>query len=227
MRERGLKGGVHLRDRGKSIVRVLGGGFQNHSLDDLGYRRADAPGGRHGIADVLDEDGHRCFGFERKASGRHLIEHNAERVLVAPGVDLRALHLFGREVGRRPKNCRAGQAQGGIRHMCQAKVGEQGIALLVEKNVGGLDVPVNDSLPVSEIERPTHLSDDPAALCRLERATRETIGEAPRRIVGHHEVDRPILDLEILDRHDVWVTELEQETRLPLKAEDNFRVGRR
>ena len=56
-------------------------------------------GGVRRVVHVLVGDGHRVVAGEGRPAADHLVEHDAERVEVAAGIDGEALRLLGREVG--------------------------------------------------------------------------------------------------------------------------------
>ena len=58
-------------------------------------------------------------------------------------------HVLGRPDGLR----RLCEPQGGLEHPCQAEVCKDRSAFLVEKDVGGLKVPMNNRLGVRVVER--------------------------------------------------------------------------
>ena len=111
-------------------------------------RRVDRCG-RHGLLlDVLVGDGDRAVAGEWRLAGGHLVEHHAERVDVAAGIDGIALGLLRGEVGRRTHHrAGLGQVLGGARAdgPGDTEVGHLDLAGgVVDQHVAGLDVTVDD-----------------------------------------------------------------------------------
>ena len=78
-------------------------------------------------------------------------------------VYLDALALFRRHVGRRAyADARSRKLLRGFHHPRQTKIGEIGVALVVNQDIARLDIAVNDPLPVGIIQRAPNLADDAA-----------------------------------------------------------------
>ena len=113
--------------------------------------------------------------------GQHLVEDDAERELVAPEVDDLAPRLLRRHVGHRPEDdplLAQGRERGrpGVGWIVagdlvpgQAEVEELGVAVLRQEDVLGLDVAVDDSLPVRRREAFRHLQPDVESLPERQR----------------------------------------------------------
>ena len=96
-------------------------------------------------------------GSERQRAGQQLVQGDAQRVEIAPGID-RAVHapgLFrghvgeraGDDLGRRGRLALAGEPGR------DAEAGEPHVTGVVDERVRGLDVPVDDALPVGLSKR--------------------------------------------------------------------------
>ena len=76
--------------------------LRRRPLDHRGERRRDLRAAlldvRHLLVDVLHRHADQGVRLERHLAGQHLVEQDAERVDVAPGVDLLAHRLLGRDV---------------------------------------------------------------------------------------------------------------------------------
>ena len=110
------------------------------------------------------DDGLRRGPHERRLAAEHLVEDAAERVDVGARADLALAHrLLGAHVVRRAeRHARLGHAgaarlAGGER---DAEVGHEGGAV-VEQDVLGLDVAVDDVVPVRVVQGGGHLARDP------------------------------------------------------------------
>jgi hypothetical protein len=121
---------------------------------------------------------------------------------------------------------RAGQLATGGR-LGDAEVGDQRLAVLVEHDVVGLDVPVHDVVAVRVGERPRDLNEDVPDLHRGQRATR---GEQRRQRLAaqvlHDEVDHPPRLPDPVDRDDARVLEPRRGAGLALEALDELLVER-
>ena len=132
--------------------------------------------------------------MEGTAAGVELVEHEAERVDVAADADLAALQLLRRHVAGRPRTHvlfaeRFGEAG-------QAEVGDAHVALAVEHQVRGLEVPVEDTLLVRGGEPRAELPRD------------------VERLVGRQPADAPQERREVLAVHQLHGQE-EVALRLP------------
>ena len=98
---------------------------------------------------------------ERRATGDHLEEHDAERVDVAAGVDADALGLLGGEVGGRAHDRTGlGQALLGVDGPGDAEVGDLHLALVGDQHVARLHVAVDDPVLVGVAEGGGHVGAD-------------------------------------------------------------------
>ena len=143
-------------------------------LDD-GRRRDDA-----GLLALVDELG-EVLAVERALTGEDLVEHEAERVDIAPRRDLVAGELLGRHVGRR-----AG-ADRFARRAREPEVGDADLARAVEHHVGRLEIAVDDVALVRRGEAGADLARD------LERPVLREAADAPeqrREIFAVHVLHR-------------------------------------
>src|SRR3990172_10392355 len=91
----------HLAHIGKPVRGILRQGLENHPLQALWQMRIDGARGWERIVQVLDEDGWRSLRTVWRAARSHLVDHDTERVEVAPPVQFLAADLFRRHVDRR------------------------------------------------------------------------------------------------------------------------------
>ena len=121
------------------------------------------------------------------AEGQHarqqLVENDAEAVDVAAAVDLVGLApgLLGTHVGRRPQKL-AVHRQGALAGIPggQAEVGDAGLALRVDQEIGWFQVAVDHPALVREVERLGHAGDQLGGLA--ERRARLRPGDPPGSI---------------------------------------------
>ena len=151
---------------------------------------------------------------EWRIAGEHLVQHAAQRVDIASGGDLPLAHRLFRAhvVGRAEGHASLGHpGAGGAHRQRNAEVGHEGRAV-VQQDVLGLDVPVDDAMAVGVVERRRRLGRDPQG-------------------VGHRELllaTDPVADrLPLYERHDI----VEETVGVPRvdQAEDVgvLQVGRR
>src|SRR6202008_4125761 len=106
------------------------------------------------LPDVLVRHADRAVTDERGVAAQQLVQHAAGGVHVGAGVDRLAARLFRGEVlggadhgaGLRHRGRAAGQGPG------DAEVHDLDLAVLVQHHVAGLDVPVDDAVPVAELQ---------------------------------------------------------------------------
>jgi len=104
------------------------------------------------------------------------------------------------------------------------KVGEVGVALLVQQDVGGLHVPVDHALSVGRRQRGRHLIQDLAGAFRIERSLREEQLQAPAPEEPHHQVGGVGLAPVVVERNDVRVFQASHDLGLPLEPAYEVRV---
>ena len=144
--------------RGGAAPRLLLEAGEDRPLDrgvETGHegRRLDRP-----LVAVLAHELGQGLALEGAAARVELVQHEAEGVDVAADADLAALQLLRRHVARRPRAHvllaeRLGEAG-------QAEVGDAHVALAVEHEVRGLEVPVQHALLVRGGEPGAELSRD-------------------------------------------------------------------
>ena len=151
------------------------------------------------------------------APGEELVEHEAERVDVAPDRRALARELLGRHVGRRARDLRAAARR--RRRDREAEVGDPHAAAAVEHDVGGLQVAVQDAPVVRRGEPGAELPRD------LERLVRRQPADAPQQrgeVLAVHVLHREevlAVDLaDVVDAADVGVRDLPRDADLGVEA---------
>jgi hypothetical protein len=224
-RARGLDGehvlevGDQLAVRAVAAVEVLGRG----AIDDGGQGAGDLGAAQLHVWQLLAHVLHRhrdlVLAVEGDVAGEHLEEHDAQRVEVALRIDVLAQRLLGRDVvGRAEHAPVGGEALLGQRAR-DPEVGDLGRALLVDEDVLGLDVAVDDAVVVGgaqgagDLDRVGHrLADRQAPVAPdavLERLALHVLEDDVRRSIVLARVD---------DADDVGVVELRDRARLAPEA---------
>jgi hypothetical protein len=119
------------------------------------------------VQNRIKQNGRRVTA-KRNSAGRHLIQHGSEGEQVRPSVEFFAPCLLGRHICSRA-NRRAWARKLFFRatslryvgrwpgcdhaHLGQPKIQNLGVVAVCDETVGGFDIPVNDALGVSRIER--------------------------------------------------------------------------
>ena len=102
---------------------------------------------------MLHRHGDLVLAAERDVPDEHLVEDDAERVDVGLAVDLVAERLLGRDVVRRAEDAAVGRQALLLERAGDPEVGDLRRALLVDEDVLGLDVAVDDPARVRGAER--------------------------------------------------------------------------
>ena len=184
-------------------------------------RQAGDPARRRGhpAVHVLVGDVDGGVAGERLAAGEHLEEHQPGRVDVAAGVGDAALDLLGREVGDGAQQHALGARDGLAGHgPGQAEVGDLDGAVVVDDDVLGLDVAVDQALGVGLGERAQH------RLQHVERGPRRKqpllahdVAQGLAGHVLHRQEDAAVVLALVVDGDDVGVRE--RRARAGLAAE--------
>ena len=145
-------------------------------------------------------------------SGQHLIGDNAQRVEVAPGIDLLAGGLLRTHVHRRSHRhalSGARSARFGRDSPGDAKIRQEGTSAdLVEQHVFRLHVPVHHARPSRGIEGRGHIGHDAGRILdRNSPLTREPLAQAFAGDLVHHVVQQPVRAPRRMDSHDVGVAQ--------------------
>src|SRR5665213_1852294 len=182
---------------------------------------------RYGAVHVLTRHLDRRVTNERRATGEHLVEDDAERVDIAATVDRSTLGLFGREV-RRGSHDRTffGQLVFDRHRLGDAEVGDLYLAIARDQNVARLDVAVNDTVAMRVTEGRRDLRYQSRRMRRRERSpAAQHVGE--RRAVHqfHDNEVRAVVFAPVKDRHDVRMREVRRRLGFATEALDEQRVG--
>ena len=183
-------------------------------------QRAERVGHLERTVDAGHERRDRRLGRERDRAGDGLHEHDRQRVHIGLAVERNAPHLLRRGIARRPQHRtrrfgprRLGEGAG------QAEVGDPEPGVVVEQEVGRLDVAMDQPAPMGEVEPTAGLQPDQQRLTRRQqRAAVEHRTEAPPAEVLGDEERRAVVLAPVEHRHDVRVVEAGRDLRLGPKA---------
>ena len=101
---------------------------------------------------MFDGQSHGRIRLVGLLAGQHFVQDDAQRVDVRAAVHIRPQRLFGRHVGGRTDDGAAGHVgRFGLRQFGNAEIGNIGNVLVVEQDIAGLQVAVNDAFGMSLI----------------------------------------------------------------------------
>ena len=161
--------------------------------------------------------------LERRPAGEQLVEDGAQRINVGGGADLLgpARRLFGGHVAGRAEDEAGGGLDAFAAPLGEAEVGDLGRAFPegrvggpCQQDVGGLQVAVDDALPVGGVHAPRQVRDQPGRLARRQRVgPAQALGQAAARDEFQRE-ERPAVGLaDFVDLDDVGVVEAGDDLR--------------
>jgi hypothetical protein len=177
------------------------------------------------VVEHLEEDRVHRLGLEGLVAGEELVHHGADREDVGALVDPLAPDLLGRHVVRRahdrPRLGHLGGAEPG-----QAEVHDLHRARGQQVDVRGLEVAVDDALGVGVGEAVADLLDHRELVLEpREGPARDDVLEVRALEQLHHEIDEPLLFVELEDGDDVAVVELRGGPRFPVEPLAERLVG--
>ena len=145
--------------------------------------------------------------LERRTPGDRFVQHARERVRVGPAVDLIAADLFGCAVLDRAHELTGlGQARVDLAPLDESEVRQVRVPALVEQDVAGLHVPVDETSRVRGVERRRDLRHDlDRAIGRQRPPVRDQVPEIVSLEVAHRDVQDAVGLSGGVDGHDVGV----------------------
>ena len=144
-----------------------------------------------------------------------LVQHTAQRIHIGPRIDRSTLDLLGRRVLDGAEEVSRRCETSGGRLLSNTEVGQVGvIGALLEEDVPGLHVSVDESVCVSRIECTGELFDQEDRAPDAKTAALEDLLEVRALHETHCDVEQPVLLAGVVDRNDVGVVDGRRNVRL-------------
>ena len=211
-------------------------------LDDVVESGRDVSPGRRKLRRLLCQDRDdrvaRRGPLERALAREHLVQDRSERKDVRAVIDGESPHLLGRHVAQRPQH-HAGLRVGGtcrpaglvvrrnhLDPLREAEVQDLEMPVLVDEQVLGLQVPVDDALLVGGGEAPGNLDRVVDRLLRREGPRLEFLAQRFAFQKLHDGIGDAVLRPEVEDREDVRMRERRDRLRLALEPGQRLGIGR-
>ncbi len=159
---------------------------------------------------------------EGSLTGEDLKENHAQCVKITASVCIVPERLFGAHVTGRANDAGLSDAGGGLRKFGNTKIGDEGVAYLIEEEVARFEIAMNDTLAVCEIECISKTKEDVGNLIEGDAALADAFGE---RAAGHvaHDVEQLIVFVtDIIHRDDGGMFEFGHDLGLALEAFAQF-----
>ncbi len=157
---------------------------------------------------MLVADREAVLAIVRDLSHEGLVGQHAEAVEVAPPVDALGAGLLGTHVMGSPDGHAGARQLGAAPRLGDAEVGDHALPELIEHDVVGLDIAVDDAPLVGVSQRAPHVAEQLPDLSRLKLLP---LGKHPRQRTAaqqlHHEIDDAAALSDAIDLDDVGVLE--------------------
>ncbi len=199
-------------------IGVLGQDLLDDRLQPRRDVRLELAQGMGGLVHDLVDDRGQVLAGERLLQGQHLIEDRPEGEDVDAVVDLAGGHLLGGHVeGRAHHGARLGQVGG--RDAGDPEIDDVGAALLVDKDVARLDVPVDDALLVGAVQAVGDLDDEPDRFFdRPFLARGEDRFQAGPIHILHGDIEDAVVLAHVVDGDDVGMSDIARRLGLAQEA---------
>jgi len=215
----GRSKGDHVR---VALRRALGQGAGQNAVEHRRQLRPPLVERWQRLADVLLQQFQQRPGGKGRPPAQRLIDHQPQAVLVAEWGYIFVKRLLRRYVLRRAgeqfqrERCAAFR----LEQFGDAEVGQIGVAVVIEQDVGRLHVAVDDAVAVGQRERGGHLIQQAAHPLRRPGRAVQRRPEVAAAQVAHDQVGTARLAPVVVERHDLRVFQPGDGLRLGLEAAD-------
>jgi hypothetical protein len=200
---------------GMALCRGLGEPLPEDSVHGRRQRGVPVTGARDLAVPVRQEQGHRRVLGVRRGAGEHLEGQAGERVEVGPVTDRLAGGLLRGHVPRGAQVLAAGGDGRVVQRLREPEVGEDRTFLLVDEDVGRLEVPVDDTAAVGVVQRLRQGRQQRECSLGRARPLCQVLLQGRARDQAHGEVQASVGLPRVVDRGDAGVLEAPQHPRLP------------
>lgn len=197
---------------------ILGRRLFENALQPFGNGRIDGRQRRERLMHDGVHDIHRAFALKWEAAGCHFVDDDAQREHIRTGINRAATGLLRRHVtGRAKGNTGLGQLHDGLianvfgRGFRQAKIENLGLSTLIDNDVGGFDIPVNDAPLMRCGQRIGQLDSNGEGAFHIQRPPPYHLLEAFAFEVLHDDEMQPTVLVDFIDRADVRVVKRRSE----------------
>ncbi len=152
--------------------------------------------------------GNHVASSKRLLTGRHFVKHDSEREQIAPRIQFFAARLLRRHVNRSSRNhahrghrvFHRGLARSRFaRRLGQSEIEDFCLTVLPHKNIGRLDVAMNDPLGVRSRQSIRHLDTDVENLFDFHRLSSYPLLQAHSFQLLHHNEGMPAVVFDVVD----------------------------
>ena len=217
----------HLRRRLVAILRLLFKRLLNHLVQPAGNIPVIRAHAARLFLHLLERHGDRRFPVEGHGSGQHFIEHHAQRIQIALRVRVLAAGLLGRDIvyGAERRLRVRNRARRRVHQPRDAEIRHLHDALLIDEDVLGLNIPVNNVVFMGMVERRQNLQRVAHRLRRREPPfPADDVLERGAVNVLHDDIAHIAVDAHAVHLHDVLMRHLRGGNRLVVEPAHKFPV---
>ena len=163
---------------------------------------------------------------KRVSTDQQFIEQYTQGIDISLGCDWFGLHLFGGDVGWGTQDgFGLGRLSVCTQFLGDAKIGEVGVALLIEQDVGGFQVAMDDAFPMSSLQGGGDLIDQSRSrICLPMGIIFKRSCQTAASHQAHDQVSAVRIAPVVVQRYDVDVLQLGDQLRFAFEAADEVRL---